>query len=128
MFFPGRISVDITPLPATLGACSSITRLISPAGATHSARQANSDINAGATKINGVSVYPNPNDGNFVIEVDNFKTSAMASISDITGKQLGFYLLKKGENKIENEILVKGVYDVLIMVDDKTETKKIIIK
>jgi hypothetical protein len=78
--------------------------------------------------LDGVTIFPNPNDGNFSINIDNFTKSATAKLLDITGKVLGNYTLKKGDNKIENEGLAKGTYIVSLLVDGKTEARKIIIK
>jgi len=123
---PGRVSVDVTPPPATLGECSSITRLISPAGATHGLRQI-TPIKKGKT-LAGIVVYPNPSTGDFTIDLETVKQAANAVLFDINGKEIAVYLLKKGENKIENEGLAKGNYVLSINIDGQYSTKKIIIK
>ena len=124
--FPGRVSVDVIPQPATLGACSSITRLISPTGASHSLRQAPP---VKVTKnLDGVVVYPNPNSGNFTIELENVKQAASGILTDMNGKQLAIYLLQKGENTFQNEGLAKGTYILSINIDGVTQAKKIVIK
>ena len=80
------------------------------------------------TKIDGIIISPNPNSGTFFITVETIKESASATLYDITGKELSTHILKKGENKIEKEGLAKGTYIVSLLVDGKTEARKIIIK
>ena len=122
----GRVSVDVTPQPAVLGACSTNTRLISPTGATHGLKQA-PPIKV-TKNLDGIVVFPNPSVGNFTIALENVKQSAIATLSDTNGKQLAVYLLKKGETKIQNEDLAKGTYILSINIDGVTQSKKIIIK
>ncbi len=122
----GRVTVDVTPQPATLGACSTITRLISPSGATHGLKQT-PPIKI-IKNLDGIVVYPNPSTESFTIALENVKQSAIATLSDLNGKQLAVYLLKKGETKIENEGLAIGSYILSINIDGVTQSKKIIIK
>ncbi|WP_395052265.1 T9SS type A sorting domain-containing protein [Flavobacterium sp.] len=122
----GRVTVDVTPQPATLGACSTITRLISPSGATHGLKQT-PPIKI-TKNLDGIVVYPNPSTESFTIALENVKQSAIATLSDLNGKQLAVYLLKKGETKIENEGLAKGSYILSINIDGVSQSKKIIIK
>ena len=120
--FPGRVSVDVIP-PSAVGVCASITRLISPAGATHSTKQATP-----VKHIDGIVVYPNPSEGNFTVEIETVKQSAVGILYDMNGKEIAVYLLKKGENSIQNEGLAKGTYLLTLYIDDQKTTKKISIK
>ena len=108
----------------TLNGCT--TRVCAPTVGTHGLRGANPSLNE--TTIEGIKIYPNPNNGNFTISVDNFKDSATATVSDTSGKQIGTYTLQKGENKIKSEGIASGTYIVSLVIDGKTETRKIIIK
>jgi hypothetical protein len=122
----GRVSVDVTPLPATIGTCSSITRLISVSGATHGLKQA-PPIKV-TKNLDGVVVYPNPSAGNFTIELENVKQAAFGILTDMNGKQIAVYLLQKGENNLQNEGLAKGTYILSINIDGVNQAKKIVIK
>ncbi|WP_116788699.1 T9SS type A sorting domain-containing protein [Flavobacterium psychrotrophum] len=80
------------------------------------------------SKGEGVIIYPNPNDGNFYIQVDNVKEKANARLTDMTGKVLATYILNKGENKIENKNLAAGTYNIILQIDGKTENRQLIVK
>jgi hypothetical protein len=94
---------------------------------TYTQRQAVSNIVNDDT-IKNVTISPNPNNGNFVIKVTDFEISANAVLTDFSGNQIQTYSLQKGDNKIEKEGLEKGIYFVVLRVDGKQETRKIIIK
>ena len=94
---------------------------------TYTQRQAISNI-VNDDVIKNVTISPNPNSGNFVIKVTDFKISANAVLTDFSGNQIQTYSLQKGDNKIEKEGLTKGTYFVVLRVDGKQETRQIIIK
>jgi len=116
---PSTVCVDVI-----LSGCT--TRVCSSTVGTHGMRLSNNATSE--ETIEGVTIYPNPNNGNFTIKVANFKKSATAVLTDISGKRIGTYTLKKGENKIQRDGLAKGTYIVLLSIDGKTESQKIIIK
>ncbi|MFL9844265.1 T9SS type A sorting domain-containing protein [Flavobacterium rhizosphaerae] len=109
----------------TNGSCR--TRLCAPLVGTHSAaRQGNPDNQQNVIK--GVSIYPNPSNGDFVINIAAFADSASATISDATGKFIENYKLEQGENKIDRTELSEGTYIVTLIIDGKKESRQIIIK
>jgi hypothetical protein len=75
------------------------------------------------------SLYPNPSDGNFTIELkdDNFK-QASVTVYDIMGK------LVYGKSQIPNskfQITLnqpKGIYLIKLQVDDAVMTKRLIVE
>lgn len=73
-------------------------------------------------------IYPNPNNGNFVISCNNINyNKAIIDITNIVGQNV---YSKKLDNKTENlqlDFLRKGLYFVKLNIDGKTATKKIII-
>ncbi|WP_445454017.1 T9SS type A sorting domain-containing protein [Flavobacterium sp. 25HG05S-40] len=75
-----------------------------------------------------IIIFPNPNDGNFDIQIKEVKESASATVTDMTGKKLGTYELTKGENKIKTKNLSSGTYIIVIDVDGKQESQRLIIK
>jgi hypothetical protein len=86
------------------------------------------NTNESVESIEGVSIFPNPNSGNFNIKIADFKKEATATLYDFNGKKIQDFTLTKGVNNIENESLAKGTYILFISVDDKTEAKQIVIK
>ena len=113
------VCVTVYPLGST---CK--TRLCLAQG-THS-RMANT-VMKGET-IDGITIYPNPNNGIFTIKLDKVRLLATATLNDATGREIATYILKKGDNKIEKEGLPSGVYAIVLEVDGKTETRQLIIK
>jgi hypothetical protein len=128
---PISVCVNITSSPIVLGT-TSVCRKPQECctGAcvlgTHSLRHGNNGT--GDNAIKGISIYPNPNDGNFTIVVPDFKVSATAILIDLDGKEVGNYPLQKGENKITSSSLAKGMYAVVLLIDDKADSRKIEIK
>lgn len=114
-----QVCVTVYPLGST---CK--TRLCTAQG-THS-KMANTVIK-GET-IEGVTIYPNPNSGNFNIKVTDFKEEATATLYDFSGKKIKDFTLAKGENKIENDSLSKGTYIVVVSIDGKNDVKQVVIK
>ncbi len=100
------------------------TRVCTPQGVFSRPLNTNESVES----IEGVSIFPNPNSGNFNITIADFKKEATATLYDFNGKKIQDFTLTKGVNKIENESLAKGTYILFISVDDKTDAKQIIIK
>ena len=92
-------------------------------------RLANSST-IGTTKeiIEGVSIYPNPNNGVFFVKVEDIKETATAILNDFSGKEIASYMLKKGNNKLGNEELPEGTYFIVLTIDGKQETRQIVVK
>ena len=125
-----QLSLAGTTVPATsvgvivnVGGC--LRRVFSPTVGT---RGASRQSNSSNTTIKEITISPNPNDGNFIITALNFKETATAILYDINGRVITAIVLNKGENKIEKAGLTKGTYIVSLLVDGKTESRKIIIK
>ncbi len=114
-----QVCVNVFPLGST---CK--TRLCTAQG-THS-KMASTVIKG--ESIEGISIYPNPNSGNFNIKVIDFKQEATASLYDYSGKKIKDFNLTKGENQIKNDELAQGNYFVVLSIDGKTDVKQIIIK
>lgn len=113
---PGTICADFV-IP---GGC--ITRSCTTPVGTHGTRTTNSGT------LDGVTIYPNPNTGEFYIKIKGSATSGSANIYDMAGKEVGTFILKGGENKIQTENLSKGTYMVSLTIDGKSEVRQIIIK
>lgn len=114
---PTSVCVNVTS-----GGCT--TRTCAPTVGTHGAKSSSPIENP----FDKVKISPNPNNGNFSIRIENFNTSASAVLADLTGKEITSYSLQKGENKITNEGLSSGTYLIVIEIDGKQESRKIVIK
>jgi hypothetical protein len=75
-----------------------------------------------------VKVYPNPNNGNFTIDLINFESKASISIYDLTGS---IYFESKMEHTTTNQLsfsfLRKGIYFVKVTSNNKQFVKKIFV-
>jgi hypothetical protein len=82
-------------------------------------------------KTNFIKLYPNPNNGNMVLDYTlNKNEKANIIIYDIAGKKLASYILNAEQTSlpINEPALNNGVYYCTIVVnDDIVETKKIVI-
>jgi hypothetical protein len=61
------------------------------------------------SKSDRISIYPNPNKGDFVIRLNN-SAKANLTITSLTGQLILNQEVKEGENKIQSQKLVSGVY------------------
>lgn len=122
-----QLSLAGTTAPTSVGVIVSVSgclkRVFSPNVGTRGARMSNT-----TTSIKEIIISPNPNDGNFTITATDFKESATAIMYDMNGRVIATVVLNKGENRIENVGLAKGTYIVSLLVDGKTEARKIIVK
>ena len=119
---PSSVCVDVT-----VGGCTSRVCFTGIIGA-HGLRQAASVTIKSDTVFDTVKIYPNPNTGNFIIKVADFKAEATATLADISGKTIETFTLNKGVNKILKEGLAQGTFLVILTIDGKTESRQIIIK
>ncbi len=138
---PLSLPPNITIATGVLSICGNGTQVVSvcanvvgvptlvcanPVG-THGLRPSLALVNNG-TKLPEISIYPNPNKGEFFIKVDSLKQGAGASVTDSSGKLLGTFELVKGENRIAIPNLIQGVYSVNLIKDGKQEVRQIIIE
>ncbi len=76
--------------------------------------------------IKKISLYPNPNNGIFSIDLPTNINKVALSIVDLSGKIL-YNLNDYSGNQIEIKNFAKGVYFAKITYEDKTEIEKFII-
>ncbi|MEN8828408.1 MAG: S8 family serine peptidase [Flavobacteriales bacterium] len=75
-----------------------------------------------------VSIYPNPNNGEFDLTIDNAKINDVnVTIFDVYGRMVYSNTLTNKINRIQLDNIASGVYSVRITSKDQTVTKKIII-
>ncbi|MFY7964162.1 MAG: choice-of-anchor tandem repeat GloVer-containing protein [Chitinophagaceae bacterium] len=73
-------------------------------------------------------LYPNPAKSNISIQVNDIFNEGQIIITDILGKQLIKHNANTGLNNMSINSLNKGVYFVVVITDQKTLTKKLIIE
>ncbi|MBA3705040.1 MAG: T9SS type A sorting domain-containing protein [Bacteroidetes bacterium] len=87
-----------------------------------------------ATTEKAFKLYPNPNDGNMILEYSlSSQSTGMFVLYDITGRTVNKYKLMIGENnalKISENELSNGVYFYSVIIDNtvKTYSKIVIVK
>jgi len=75
-----------------------------------------------------VKVYPNPNSGNFKIDLIHFENRATVSIYNVTGAVYYYSVLEQtNQNEINIANLRNGIYFVKVISDNKQFVKKIIV-
>ena len=78
------------------------------------------------TKENNYTIYPNPNNGSFIIETNSSEQQAM-QIFDITGKMVLNQNIN-GKANIDSSDLDNGVYFVQVKTKENISTQKIIVQ
>lgn len=94
--------------------------------------KSSTDVKNISINNNLVSIYPNPNDGNFTVNIDaDYTGEVVINIFSVTGVQCDRIEFIKSVNKTTHEInskcLEKGIYLVNILLGEDLVTKKIII-
>jgi hypothetical protein len=83
------------------------------------------------TSVNNVNVliYPNPAQDKAKIRIDNLDSKADIIVLDILGKEVKRVFIAKGTKELELNVrdLPKGIYNILILNETISQTKKLII-
>lgn len=97
---------------------------------THSANKTsgNTEDSFDNSMVQDVKLFPNPNNGEFVIRVSSLKNNGTATILDSSGKKIKSQTLKEGDNNILMQKIPQGNYIVVLEIDGKSEARKIVIK
>ena len=77
---------------------------------------------------NNISLYPNPNNGNFSLKFSESISELQISINDISGKQVYIQKYSDSENININQTLASGLYFVTIYIGVSKTTLKMIVK
>ncbi len=76
---------------------------------------------------NGISVYPNPANEQFTIELAGNYNKVKVTITDIAGKMVYSTTATTQKIEVNTENFAEGVYAVQIQTENYTETKKLIV-
>lgn len=85
-------------------------------------------LNNNAFELKKVSLYPNPNNGTFSIDLPENADSVALSISDLSGKEVYSMVNYSSGDTIQLKDLSKGLYFVKVMYDQTTETFKFLVQ
>ncbi len=114
---PGQVCVNVQSAGCTTQLCTT--------GGTHS-RPLVGEEEIEAAFEQAAQVYPNPNNGSFVVKLPVVKQSAEARLIDSNGREIGTYKLGEGENRIHTGgKLSAGMYLLLLNVDERSTVHKI---
>ncbi len=82
-------------------------------------------INERAATINGLSIYPNPNNGEFTIELVNGQNKTV-EVMDVTGRKLLSQNSSSDQFNVNINNFANGVYYVKVSTNDAVEVLKIV--
>ncbi len=100
---------------ANLKARSNTTKLVATTG-----------INQLSVKNNQINIYPNPNNGLFVIEPQNTLYNIRCTVYDVNGKAVLTQTLN-GKTSIDASNLNEGVYNISVISNEGVANKKLVI-
>jgi hypothetical protein len=101
---------------------------ITPVGAPFGFRPAYTQAPVATdTTGNLVNIYPNPNKGNFTINIQKVIGKASANLYEANGKLIRQINLVQGRNQINEYQLANGAYYLIISVDGQTYHNNIVI-
>jgi M6 family metalloprotease-like protein len=133
-FLPGFHAYDGSQMRAFITTtgdyCNTLTP--SPAGA---APQAKSEVLAENTKLVNtgkqdrmVKVYPNPNNGRFVVELSNFEGTSEITVTNTLGAVMSRSTVMADKTEFELSMLQKGLYFITIKNGNSVTSRKIVVQ
>lgn len=107
---PTSVCVNVTS-----GGCTTVL-CASPTG-THNLSPGTSNPDESMAPSSKFEIFPNPNDGNFSVNVPEFKKEAIVTMIDESGKEIGVHTLKAGLNRISQRDMPTGQYFLILNLD-----------
>lgn len=116
------------PSPGPVEVCAYVmsagcTTVVCAPGGTHS-RMAGPDGGL-MEETHAVSVYPNPNNGTFIVDIPVLKNTGTLQLADSKGRILGNYKVREGNNRINTSDLAAGTYYLLLNLDGEATVHKV---
>jgi hypothetical protein len=81
---------------------------------------------ASFTAVNGISIYPNPSNGNFSIETNKAEKQTL-QVFDVNGKLVLNQVIQNGKTNVEASALAEGVYSINIAHNGGIERRRLVI-
>ena len=114
---------------AVAGTYTVCQTVVNACGADSSCASVNPDIPTSLDPSfeNGLSIYPNPSEGNITLELNGFETEATISIVDVTGRVVYTEVTFIGQNfrKTLNLNVANGSYVLHLITDQGIATRKL---
>jgi hypothetical protein len=76
----------------------------------------------------GVTIYPNPTNGEVFIVTEHFNSSSMVNVFDAMGKLIVNQNLVSSTSKIDLSDYEKGIYFIQVTTAENTFNKKVIVE
>lgn len=83
-------------------------------------------INSIEKNISSINIFPNPNNGNFVLELSSTKKQLL-QVFDVTGKLMFTEFIQNGKTTIDAGNLAQGVYNLCISDNEQKINKRLVI-
>ena len=106
--------------------CSN-SRTMVGTGYTCAARGINT-VDGQLSTVDGFTIFPNPARNTVNINLENSKGGEQLIVTDMLGKQVKVQVMSLGNNSIDISNLNKGFYLISLIVDNKVQTKKLIVE
>ncbi|MFA6367093.1 MAG: T9SS type A sorting domain-containing protein, partial [Bacteroidales bacterium] len=76
------------------------------------------------------TLYPNPTDNKAILEIEGLTNQYDVIVYDLHGRTIKSYRLNLGEKKLEIDVkgFANGVYNIKIVNDKNSITKKLIVR
>ena len=81
--------------------------------------------------LSGVTLFPNPNNGSFVVNLPTGATLSLIEIYDISGREVQTEVLNKQESfsyTLNSQESPKGMYLVKMIINGKTLYRRLVIQ
>lgn len=116
---PAQVCVNVQN-----GGC--ITQLCT-SGGTHSRAPSGADNNVIESVIDRseARIFPNPNNGSFMVKIPRVKHSATGRLLDANGREMARYTFREGENRVSGLNLAPGSYFLLLDTDGQQTVHKV---
>jgi beta-glucanase (GH16 family) len=86
-----------------------------------------SKVDNNQADVDGIILFPNPSHGMVRITLPHGNT-AKGTVSDTLGKEVMLFQAENNTNEIDLSKLAKGTYQIILQIDGKIITKKIVLK
>jgi len=86
-----------------------------------------SGTRTGGLNMDNVKVFPNPNGGQFTVQMEKTTNTKVIAVMDMTGKVVTKSVVSGDKANLELNNVAPGTYNVVIISDGKTVSKRVVI-